>query len=180
VAQAIYTIGHGTRSIEEFVTLLHQAGIKYLADVRSRPYSRFNPQYNRKALQASLEKEGITYVFMGDSLGGRPGDPSCYNHEGKVDYDKLRQKEIFKKGIERLKAAFEKGLMIALMCSESKPAECHRGKLIGKVLLNEKIPVMHITGIKNRIAAGSGLTDVLTFIPQEELFNNKGDITLFS
>ena len=142
--QPIYTIGHGTRKIEDFIQLLKNFEIKYLIDARSRPYSRFNPQYNQEALKNSLEKEGITYVFMGDTLGGRPTDTTCYDSKGKIDYEQVKTKDFFIKGIERLKTAYDKNLPISLMCSESKPGECHRSKLIGIVLSENDIPVQHI------------------------------------
>jgi uncharacterized protein (DUF488 family) len=140
----LYTIGHGTRQIGEFLEALKSFGIQYLIDVRSRPYSRFNPQYNQKALKESLESNNIKYVFMGDSLGGRPSDPTCYDAEGKVDYEKIKAQPIFQQGIERLKTAYHKNIPVAIMCSESKPTECHRSKLIGNVLDDDKISLAHI------------------------------------
>jgi len=142
--QPIYSIGHGTRKIEDFIQVLKKFGIDYLVDVRSRPYSKFNPQFNQTDLQHSLAQYGITYVFMGDSLGGRPSDPDCYNKEGRVDYEKVKTKAFFQKGIERLKTAWLKNLLIAIMCSESKPSDCHRSRLIGRVLAAEQIDISHI------------------------------------
>lgn len=140
----VYSIGHGTRAIDEFIAALKAYRVAYLADVRSRPYSRFNPQYNRKALQQSLQDQGITYVFMGDELGGRPTDPDCYDAAGRIEYEKVKQKPFFREGIRRLKTAYEKDIAIAMMCSESKPQECHRSKLIGSVLSDEQVAVLHI------------------------------------
>jgi uncharacterized protein (DUF488 family) len=140
----IYTIGHGTRKISELLDLLKKFSIDFLLDVRSRPYSKFNPQFNREDLAASLAHNGIKYVYMGDTLGGRPSDPSCYKVNGKVDYEILRQKDAFRNGIERVKTAYAKDLKVALMCSEIRPGECHRSKLIGSVLHQEKILIRHI------------------------------------
>ncbi len=150
---SLYTIGHGTRKAEEFLSLLKQYDVRYLLDVRSRPYSRFNPQYNQKQLKSFLEQNGITYVFMGDTLGGRPDDPTCYNIEGKIDYRLLKEKDYFQAGIERVKTAHDKDLNIALMCSEKIPSECHRSRLIGEVLFRQGIQVHHIDdkgGIKDQ------------------------------
>ncbi|HYF29887.1 MAG TPA: DUF488 domain-containing protein [Chitinophagaceae bacterium] len=149
----VYTIGHGTRKAEDLVALLKQYGVRYLLDVRSCPYSRFNPQYNKQQLQSFLQQNEITYVFMGDTLGGRPDDPSCYDVHGKIDYETLKDKEYFKSGIVRVKTALEKDLDIALMCSERKPAECHRSRLIGQVLFKDGIEMRHIDdlgGIKDQ------------------------------
>jgi uncharacterized protein (DUF488 family) len=140
----VYTIGHGTRKIEDLIEALQRFGIRYLVDVRSRPYSRFNPQYNQKALQESLKQHDITYIFMGDTLGGRPTDPGCYDLTGKVDYEKVKTKDFFQQGITRIEAAYQKDVPLALMCSESKPADCHRSRLIGQVLFANGIPLQHI------------------------------------
>ena len=139
----LYSIGHGSRKQEELLELLQQYGIQYLLDVRTSPYSKFNPQFNQNDLKHFLLQHGITYVFMGDTLGGRPADESCYT-KGKVDYEKIKTKDFFITGIKRLKTAYEKDIPIVMMCSESKPQECHRSKLIGDFLRNDSIRVVHI------------------------------------
>ena len=140
---ALYTIGHGNRQPVEFLGLLEKFGIEYLIDVRSVPYSRFNPSFNREDLNFLLQDNEVKYVFMGDSIGGRPADPACYI-EGKIDYEIVMTKDFFLDGIERLKTAYYKNLKVALMCSESDPCECHRSKLIGRVLESEGIDLQHI------------------------------------
>jgi len=140
----LYTVGHGSRKREDFLGLLKSFGIEYLVDVRSQPYSKFNPQFNQTEIKFFLESNGIRYVFMGDSIGGRPKDKSCYDREGKVDYDAVSTKDFFIKGIERLKVAYNKEVNVALMCSETKPCECHRSKLIGRVLSMNNILLRHI------------------------------------
>lgn len=141
--KALYTIGHGNRKQEELLALLKRYNIKYLLDVRTSPYSKFNPQYNKNDISNFLQKNDVTYVFMGDTLGGKPDDNSCYTN-GKVDYEKIKTKEFFKNGIVRLKTAYEKDIPVVIMCSESKPHECHRSKLIGEYLSDEKIRIVHI------------------------------------
>lgn len=91
----IYTIGHGNRKLNDFLDLLRKFNIEYLIDVRSKPYSKFNTQFNQNELKIFLENNGIRYVFMGDSIGGRPIDESCYNDEGKVDYERIKTKDFF-------------------------------------------------------------------------------------
>lgn len=140
----LYTIGHGSRKPEEFLALLKNFGIEYLIDVRSQPYSKFNPQFNQNDLKFFLERNGIKYVFMGDSIGGRPKDTSCYDDDGKVDYEVVKTKDFFIQGIDRLKTAYNKDINVVIMCSESKPCECHRSKLIGRVLNLENIVLKHI------------------------------------
>ena len=148
----IYSIGHANRAFEDFVNLLSIYEIEYLIDVRSSPYSKMFPVYNREPLSILLKKKGFTYVYLGDVLGGLPKDPSCYidyidkhnEYSRKIDYSKIEKKEFFKDGIERLKLANTKGLKIAVMCSELNPEECHRSKLIGLVLQKDGIIMHHI------------------------------------
>jgi uncharacterized protein (DUF488 family) len=166
--QTLYSIGHGSRKAEDFLALLQQYGITYLADVRSKPYSRFHPQFNKNKLDEMLASYGIKYVFMGDELGGRPDDPSCYNSEGKIDFNRLKEKEFYQKGIERLKTAYMKGLPIAVMCSERDPCMCHRTKLIGQTLGEQNIELMHIDD-KGRLVGQTSLECVKG--PKANLFS---------
>lgn len=140
----LYSIGYGNKDSEEFVKILKEFDITYVIDIRSKPYSKFNPDFNQNKLKSFLERENIRYVFMGDTIGGRPDDITCYDEEGKVNYEIVKTKKYFKIGIERLKIAYDKNIKVVLMCSESKPCECHRSKLIGRVLSNEDIDLKHI------------------------------------
>lgn len=143
-ATPLYSIGHGTRKKEDLLALLKQYEIRYLVDVRSVPHSKYNPQYNKLQLKSYLEENNILYVFMGNLLGGRPKDKTCYTSEGYINYELVRQKDFFRAGIERLKTAYSKNLHLAFMCSETKPENCHRSKLVTKALLEEGIEVQHI------------------------------------
>jgi uncharacterized protein (DUF488 family) len=140
----IFTIGHSTHNIEAFLGLLQQHNISAVADVRSTPASRFNPQFNRDVLKASLTKAGIAYVFLGRELGARSEDRRCYV-DGKVQYDRLAQAAGYQAGIERL----DKGRVdhrIALLCSEREPLECHRAVLVSESLVARGVPVIHMLG----------------------------------
>jgi uncharacterized protein (DUF488 family) len=139
----IYTIGYSARTIEDLLQFLEQHDIEYLVDVRSQPYSAIKPEFSKAALEARLQQEGFRYVFLGDALGGRPSDPSCYSN-GKVDYELVSVKPFYREGIERLHSALGQDLHLALMCSEGKPENCHRTKLIGRTLDAEGIDVRHI------------------------------------
>jgi uncharacterized protein (DUF488 family) len=166
----LYTIGHGSRKIDDFLKILKDFKIEYLLDIRSQPYSKFNPQYNQTDLKFFLERNGITYVFMGDTIGGRPSDKSCYDDEGKVDYEIVKTKDFFIQGVSRLKTAYEKEINAVIMCSESKPCECHRSKLIGRVLQSDKVILKHID-------EKGKLKDQLTVI--SELNKGKPEVNLF-
>lgn len=173
----LYTIGHGNRKSEDFLALLKEFGIEYLIDVRSQPYSKFNPQYNQNDLKFLLERNGIKYVFMGDNIGGRPKDTSCYDSEGKVDYEVVKTKDFFINGIQRLKTAYNKDINVVIMCSESKPCECHRSKLIGKVLNTENIILKHIDEngkVKDQATVINELNKGLSAI---DLFGNPINVT---
>jgi uncharacterized protein (DUF488 family) len=139
----IYTIGYGSREIAAFVAALQQYEIAFLLDVRSRPYSRYKPDFSKPALEQHLKAYQIRYVFMGDTLGGQPDEPACYR-DGKVDYDAVRDQPFFRDGLSRLQEAFQKQVRVAVMCSEGKPEQCHRSKLIGVALTAVAVPVCHI------------------------------------
>lgn len=140
----IFTIGYGNRSIDDFTELLKQNSVEYLVDVRSAPYSRYNPDFSKTALQNTMKNNQIGYLFLGQQLGGRPQDPTCYTADGRVDYDVCESKAFYQAGIERLRKASEGEHTVALMCSELKPHECHRSKLIGRTLDRLGIEVKHI------------------------------------
>jgi len=139
----IFSIGYGSQAQSEILNQLVRAKITYVIDVRSSPFSRFQPDFSREPLANSLKDNNIQYVFMGDLLGGRPKDDDCYT-DGRVDYTKTRSKDFFRKGIDRLKTAHSKGLRICIMCSEGQPSQCHRSKLIGEALVEHGIDVTHI------------------------------------
>ena len=100
-ASAIITIGHSNRPVDEFVAALQGNGVTAVADVRSAPYSRFNPAFNREQLKSALQARDISYVFLGKELGGRPSDPACYEN-GRASYLRMAQTEEFKRGLERV------------------------------------------------------------------------------
>jgi uncharacterized protein (DUF488 family) len=123
---------------------LAELGVEFLVDVRSAPYSRFQPAYSRDTLKTQLESSGIRYLYLGTELGGRPDDPSCYAADGRVDYEACAQREVFRQGIDRLSAAWDQGRRVALLCSESRPEHCHRSKLIAPALEAVGVTVMHV------------------------------------
>ncbi len=138
----IYTVGHSIHPIDRFVGLLRRHGVTALADVRSTPQSRFNPQFNRRTLQQSLKGAGIEYVFLGEELGARSKDPACYE-AGRVSYTKLAATPLFRLGIERLETGM-KTHTIALMCAEKEPLACHRTILVARELRERGVEVAHI------------------------------------
>ena len=138
----IYTIGHSTHTVERLIALLRQHGVTAIADVRSQPYSRLHPQFNREELGAALQGAGIAYVFLGKELGGRVSDSSCYVH-GQVEYDRVAKTAAFEAGIERLHRGGD-SYRVALLCAEKDPLTCHRTLLVARQLSKRGVAVQHI------------------------------------
>lgn len=139
----IYTIGYGARALDEFIAAIKAYDIAYVLDVRTAPYSRFKPEFSKSQIERALYQHGIHYLFMGDTLGGKPDDPDCYV-DGKVAYERVKQKDFYRQGIGRVQKALEQGRRVMLMCSEGKPELCHRSKLIGETLTEIGILLYHI------------------------------------
>jgi uncharacterized protein (DUF488 family) len=131
------TVGHGNRSAEELIDLLKDAGVSYVVDIRSIPYSVRFPHFGSRALKNSLRKAGIDYVYMGDLLGGKPlpheeAEDTQWK-QGHLDarlVASLRRTTRWREGLRKLAAlvkdragAHEVG---CLLCSEFDPARCHR------------------------------------------------------
>ncbi|MDR0763308.1 MAG: DUF488 domain-containing protein [Bacteroidales bacterium] len=146
--QTVFSIGHGNKTIDEFVSELRSCDIRFLIDIRSKPYSKYSQHFSQQPLKAVVEREHIRYVYMGKELGGLPThDSTCFTSDGKVDYDKLKEKDFFKEGLRRLENANFQGIKVCIMCSESDPKMCHRSKLIGVELQKRGIVLQHIIGI---------------------------------
>jgi uncharacterized protein (DUF488 family) len=138
----ILTIGHSSRSYESFVELLRGASVTAIADVRTAPYSRRFPQFNRDSLRSELRLDNIAYVFLGEELGGRPKDKAFFC-EGVADYEKMAQAANFKKGLQRVVEGANK-YRVAMMCSEQDPLACHRCLLVGRALHERGVAVKHL------------------------------------
>ncbi|HEY8694539.1 MAG TPA: DUF488 domain-containing protein [Chloroflexota bacterium] len=140
---SIYSIGHSNHSLARFLQLLATHSIEVVADVRSVPASSRSPHFNQSTLAAELPSVGKKYLFMGQQLGGRPADPSFYDPEGYVLYEKLAKSQSFGDGIERICKGAQK-YRVALLCSEEDPLACHRQLLIGRVLTDQGLELLHI------------------------------------
>ncbi len=138
----IHSIGHSSHSREHFLTLLRQAGIEAIADVRSSPYSRYTPHFSQSELKRWLTEHGISYVFLGNELGGRPAQSHLYSR-GVADYEAMSKTTEFSTGLERLLNGAQK-YSIAMMCSEHDPLDCHRCLLVARHLAEQQIGIGHI------------------------------------
>lgn len=174
----VYTIGHSTHPIEKLIQLLTGHQVTGIADVRSHPYSRFNPQFNRETLSAALAIAGISYLFMGRELGARPEDRACYV-DGTVDFDHLACSVLFREGIKRIVEEAKKQ-RIALLCAEKDPLACHRAILICRYLVTQGVAIHHILEDGTLESHDRALTRLLKELklPEEDLFRNRDDFIL--
>lgn len=163
----LWTVGHSNHEFGGFAPLLRSEEIEFLVDVRSFPYSRFAPHFNREELEASIGRLGLRYLFLGAELGGRPTSEDQYDAEGHALYGPMSEKVSFKAAIDRLIAGARRH-RIALVCSEGDPHDCHRRLLVGRVLANRGVTLRHI------LPDGSVLTENCVELaepsPQESLF----------
>lgn len=156
---SVFTIGHSNRSIDALLALLQQHRINAIADVRSQPYSKLYPQFDRDALDVALYQQHIRYSFLGKELGARSTDPAAYA-SGRVRYDKLAASSAFEQGLKRIQSGILHGYRIAILCAEKEPLECHRAILVSRHLLAKGIAVHHIID-ENRMETHQELTQRL-------------------
>ena len=148
--ETVFTIGHSTHPIVEFITMLRASDIETLADIRTVPKSRHNPQFGQEALAASLHDAGIAYVYMKD-LGGlrkaRKDSPNAgwrnASFRGYADY---MQTPEFRSALEKLIVLSQQS-RVAIMCAEVVPWRCHRS-LVADALIVRGIPVEDIMSVQ--------------------------------
>jgi len=172
----VFTVGHSTHSIEKLIELLTLNSVTAVADVRSSPYSRMNPQFNRDGLEAALQESGVSYVFLGRELGARPEDRSCYA-EGKARYDLIAQSALFQEGLDRVALGLATN-RVALLCAEKDPLICHRAILVCRQLAVRGIDAHHILETGQIETHEQALTRLLTELklPDRDLFRDHEEI----
>jgi uncharacterized protein (DUF488 family) len=170
----LFTIGHSNHPIERFLALLRRHGVEAVADVRSRPYSRFVPHFGKERLARTLADEGFGYLFLGQELGGKPrqDDPPLAH----LDYQTRIREPSFVRGIEVLLQAVAER-RVALMCRERDPLDCHRLHLICRHLEPMALDIWHIlpdgefeaqTATKRRLLEAVGARQLSLFDSPEE------------
>lgn len=177
--QTIFTVGHSTHPLEHFISLLSLHGITALCDVRSKPYSRMNPQFNRDELKKVLPRYGIKYLFLGRELGARSDDPACYEG-GKVQYDRLARTDLFQHGLTRIQEGMRRGFRIALMCAEKEPLECHRTILVSRHLAALRIEIQHILADGKLESHSDALRRLsrIVGLPEEDMFRSPEELQI--
>ena len=174
----IFTVGHSSHSMEAFVSLLQKHRVHEVVDIRSSPYSRYTAHFNFDVIGEALDQIGIRYVFLGGALGGRPMDPSCYDADGRVRYDRIANTDLFDNSIRDLTRGAD-ARRIALMCTEKDPLECHRTLLVAPSLVAYKISVEHILAdgsLENHDAAMDRLMDSLRLPPNGDMFRPRTEV----
>ncbi len=169
----LLTIGHSTHPVALFLDRLRAQDITVLVDVRSSPYSRFNPQFNRETLKRDAETAGIVYVHLGEALGPRTADDSCYV-EDRVQYDRLAATPRFAEGLARLRELMARD-HVALVCAEGDPLLCHRFVLVCRALRDDGADIRHIGpdgGIESQREAEERLLS-LWGLGDEDLFADR-------
>lgn len=172
----VYTVGHSTHTMEDFVGLLRMHEITAVADVRSSPYSRYASQFNRNNLENELEGNDIRYVFLGRELGARPDDPRVYIG-GRVSFARLSRSELFQSGLDRVLRGSEQ-YRIALLCAEKDPIDCHRTILVSAALVTKGVKVIHILSdgqLETHEDAMLRLLGIL-HMPQNDLFISRDQL----
>lgn len=142
----LYTVGHGTRKLEELIVLLRDADVNTLVDVRAQPRSQHNPQFNDDSLRAACGRAGVVYHWAGRQLGGlrapRPDSPHVALEEGRRGFADHMDTEAFRKGAAQLQNLAARGTC-TILCAERDPARCHRA-LIADYLTLRGMRVVHL------------------------------------
>lgn len=141
----LFTIGHSSHPIGDFIGLLARHGVTLVADVRSHPASRFAPQFNKDRLRASLAAAGIGYLYLGEGFGARPRDSACYR-DGVARHELIAARPAFAAARASLAEAAAAGATACLMCAERDPLGCHRTALVTRRLRQDFADICHIHG----------------------------------
>ena len=144
MAGKFYTIGHSVNTAEKVLQLLKDNKATILVDVRSMPYSRHSPQFNKESFSKNLADAGIQYQWEKDAFGARQEDASLYHKNGYLDFAKMRARPIFKQKVAEYSKKVEQGENVVFMCSEKNPIDCHRAILVARGFALEGLPVEHI------------------------------------
>lgn len=156
------------------MSLLQSTGITCVVDVRTMAASTYNPQYNKAPLTNYLRNNGIAYLHLAEEFGARHENPALHTANGQVDFKKVQQSAAFRAGVQRLEAGLARGFVIALMCSEADPLECHRFSMVARYLHDEGYLMQHILKDSSVLSTAELETELIKKykkkIPQPSLF----------
>jgi uncharacterized protein (DUF488 family) len=139
----VWTVGHSNHDFDHFAGLLASESIEVVVDVRSYPYSKYCPHFDREALKKTLELKDLRYLYLGEELGGRPTKDSQYDEDGHALYGEMAGEPEFQAAVGRVIEGARK-FRVALVCSEGDHLDCHRRLLVGKVLADDGVELRHI------------------------------------
>ena len=171
----LYTIGYSPFTDERFIEVLRHHGLSAVCDVRSMPYSRYIPEFNKAVLEQLFPRHGIGYFFCGNMIGARPADPELYE-DGRVRFDLIAQSSLFKKGLADLRE-IAKDHPAVLMCAEKDPLTCHRTILVCRQLRHD-FDIFHIledASLEDHRDAERRLVK-LVGIPTDDLFRTEQEL----
>ncbi|MBD5413314.1 MAG: DUF488 domain-containing protein [Treponema sp.] len=172
----LYTIGCSILSLDDFIRNLKSNGINVVADVRSVPYSRTTPQFNRELLKERLKKERIIYGDFSKEFGARRTEFNAYKNN-QVSFEKTKKLPEFMKGIQRIQNGLNMGYSIALMCTEKNPLECHRFSLVSRGIFEKTgIQAIHILADTSFVSTEQLEKEIIEkFGLQEDLFSDSSE-----
>lgn len=148
----VYTVGHSNHELERLIELLKDKKVNLVLDVRSTPWSKRYPQFNRESLARELAIQGIAYEWFGTWFGARQTDDSHYMPDGWLNYASYTASPDFMEGVRQMDRLLERGKIPVLMCAEKDPFDCHRAIMVARALSLTGYEIKHI------LADGSILT----------------------
>lgn len=168
----VYTIGYTAFSYKKFLKIILEYNISCIIDVRSNPYSKQYPEYNKEYFEKTLKKEKILYRNYKYEFGARQDNRCFYSKEGHIDFLKFIKSDIFYRGVEKLQKGIDMKYRFVLMCAEKNPINCHRSIMLGKGFKDYGFNVKHITvnGIITQEDIEAQLLDIY--------FKNKEQLTI--
>lgn len=174
----VFTVGHSNHPPESFISLLVRHGVDEIIDVRSAPYSRYAAQFNYEEIQRTLDDVGIGYTYLGGELGGRPADRSCYDADGRVQYDRVAATDAFDDALRRVLRVADEN-RVALLCTEKEPLECHRTLLVARALADRDVYIGHIladASLEDHDDAMSRLLELHKLPTHGDMFRTRSDV----
>lgn len=171
----LITVGHSNHPLDAFLALLRTHAVALVADVRSSPYSRYLPHFNREPLASALAAAGLDYLFLGRELGARREESECYE-AGKARYALIARSPLFHQGLDRVRAEAARR-RVALLCAERDPLTCHRMILVCRHLREDFPSIEHIREDGRLESHADAETRLLTLcgLPDHDLFHSRAD-----
>jgi uncharacterized protein (DUF488 family) len=140
----IYTMGYSAFALEDFIETAKSFGIKLVVDVRSLPYSKHYPDYNKESLEKILSAHNIFYRNYAKEFGAQQTRKDFFSPEGFLDYEKFVKSDDFMRGFSKIKKSLEKNYTLAFLCAEKDPSVCHRSIMVARPFCESGLTVNHI------------------------------------